>query len=313
MKTEEYRAPLIDHIRELRTRLMWSLLFIVGGAAIGYAIKDQLLDIIRRPLHQTLYYTDPTGALSFVIKICLVFGMIIGLPMVMYQLFSFLGPLLARRTRKMTVLFTGVSVLLAVGGVLFAYFITLPAALKFLVSFSSSDIQSLITANEYFNFAFAYITGFALLFQIPLVLLFLDWFKPMPPKKLLGSIRYVIVISFVAAAIITPTPDPINQTLMAAPAVLLYVCSVILILILHARRKTKSYSKPATVPVQASRSNAPKPTYAKPLGTAPARTATHTRTRKSMDFITPVKPATKNRTPGVRTSISSPQRNRFVS
>jgi sec-independent protein translocase protein TatC len=234
----ENRVPFINHIAELRTRLMWSVASIVAGAVFGYFVRGYLISAVQKPLGETLYYTDPTGALSFVIKICVVFGILFGLPVVMYHVFGFLGPLLSKRTKSMTAMFTFFSVILAISGALFAYYFTLPAALEFLVGFGSESIKSLITADEYFNFAFAYILGFALLFQIPLMMLFINRIKPLPPRKLFGALRYVLVISFVIAAIITPTPDPLNQALMALPAVLLYlVTAVVLAIINHPKKK----------------------------------------------------------------------------
>ncbi len=235
----ENRAPFIQHIIELRTRLIWCVLAILFGAVAGYFVHGLLLRVIQKPLGETLYYTNPTGALGFVIKICVVFGVLVGLPIIMFNLFAFLGPLLSRRTKKQTVLFTFLSFFLAVAGTLFAYFLTLPAALKFLVGFGNESIQSLITANEYFNFAFAYIVGFALLFQIPLILLFINRIKPLPPSKLFGALRYVVLGSFVISAIITPTPDPLNQAFMALPAISLYLVSAIILSVANRTKRSK--------------------------------------------------------------------------
>lgn len=239
MTDAEVRAPLIEHVRELRTRLMWALAFVILGAGLGYLVHERLLNIVQQPLHQTLYYTTPTGALGFILKICVTFGILVGLPVIMYQIFAFFGPLLNNRTKKGVVAFTFLSVILALSGALFAYYLTLPAALHFLVGFSSDNIRSLITANEYFNFAFAYILGFAVLFQIPLILAFINRITPLQPKKLAGSIRYIVVASFVVAAIITPTPDPMNQAMMAAPAIVLYLLSIIIIIAINARSNRK--------------------------------------------------------------------------
>ncbi len=235
----ENRVPFISHISELRTRLMWSVGFIVAGAVFGYFLRGQLLGFVQRPLGQTLYYTDPTGALSFVIKICVVFGVLFGLPVAMYHVFAFLGPLLSKRSKGLIVFFTFCSVVLAVLGAAFAYFVTLPAALHFLVGFSSQSIQALITADEYFNFAFAYILGVALLFQLPLLLLFINRIKPLQPTKLLGATRFVVLVSFIVAAIITPTPDPMNQGLMALPAILLYLGSILMIALVNLPQKRR--------------------------------------------------------------------------
>lgn len=234
-----------EHVHELRRRLMWSLLFVAIGAGIGYALHDKVLQVLQSPLNDSLYYTAPTGAFSFIIKVCVTFGLIVALPVVVYQIFAFFGPLLSSQKRRTIVGYVFMSVLLAGAGITFAYFVSLPAALHFLVNFGgeTTDIQALITADEYFSFVLAYIAGFALLFQLPLVISFINKVTPLKPVQLLGGTRYVILGSFVAAAIITPTPDPLNQALMAGPIILLYFLSVIVVMLsnkLRGRHKVKT-------------------------------------------------------------------------
>lgn len=235
------KLTFAEHIYELRKRLMWSLLFVALGAGLGYFLHDTIIWLLQQPLGEQLYYTTPTGAFSFVIKVCCVFGFIVSLPVVMYQAFSFFEPLVPVKTRRSLVWYVLVSVLLALAGIAFAYFVSLPAALHFLVSFGSNagDIQALITAEEYFNFVLAYVAGFAALFQLPLIITFINKVTPLKPSQLMSGIRYVILGSFIAAAIITPTPDPINQALMAGPIILLYFMSVLVIMATNAAKKRK--------------------------------------------------------------------------
>lgn len=242
----EGTATFGEHVGELRRRLMWSLLFVLVGGAVGYVLHDSLLVILQRPLNETLYYTTPAGAFSFIIKICTVFGFLVALPVMTFNGFAFFEPLIKTRTRRLLVWYVVVSVALAAAGITFAYFVSLPAALHFLVNFGGGDIEALITANEYFNFVLAYLAGFALLFQLPLILTFINRLTPLTPNKLLGATRYVILASFILAAIITPTPDPLNQLLMAGPVILLYFLSAVLIVIKNrSSRRTK-----VTQPVQ---------------------------------------------------------------
>ncbi|MCA9331953.1 twin-arginine translocase subunit TatC [Candidatus Saccharibacteria bacterium] len=236
-----------EHIRELRKRLMWSLLFVAIGAAVGYLLNDHIVWLLQQPLGERLYYTTPTGAFSFIIKVCCVFGFIVSLPVVTYQAFSFFEPLIPTKTRRLLLWYVVVSVLLAVTGISFAYFISLPAALHFLVNFGNSagDIQAMITAEEYFNFVLAYIAGFAALFQLPLIIIFINKIKPLKPSQLLGGTRYVILASFIVSAIITPTPDPMNQALMAGPIIALYFISVLVIAIRNVAARKGRKDKPS--------------------------------------------------------------------
>ncbi|HTE57261.1 MAG TPA: twin-arginine translocase subunit TatC [Verrucomicrobiae bacterium] len=237
----ETHLTFADHIHELRKRLMWSLLFVAIGAGVGYVLHDTILSILQQPLNEKLYYTTPTGAFSFIIKICCVFGFVVALPVVVYQAFAFFEPLVSLKTRRSLVGHVLLSVLLAATGITFAYFISLPAALHFLVNFGSDggNIQALITANEYFNFVLAYIAGFAVLFQLPLIISFINRAKPLKPSQLIGGTRYVILGSFIISAVITPTPDPLNQALMAGPIIILYFVSVLVVAVTNGIRRRR--------------------------------------------------------------------------
>ncbi len=250
MAPAERQLSFAEHIRELRGRVMWSLAFVVIGAGVGYALHDTLLAILQQPLHEKLYYTTPTGAFSFIIKICTVFGFLVALPVAIYHIFAFFGPLIKARTKKQFISYVLASFLLASAGIAFAYFISLPAALNFLVNFGSDkgSMAALITANEYFNFVLAYIAGYAVLFQLPLIMAFINRVKPLPPKKMLSGTRYVILGSFIVAAIITPTPDPFNQFIMAGPIILLYFASIVMIMFINMRARRRLRKAGEVVP-----------------------------------------------------------------
>lgn len=159
------------------------------------------------------------------------------------------------------------SVVLACAGIAFAYYVSLPASLHFLTTFGNSgDIHALITANEYFNFVLAYVAGFAILFQVPLIILFINRMTPLPPMKLLMGTRYVIVFSFIAAAIITPTPDPMNQAIMAVPIIALYIFSVGIVALQPKRFKQRKQAKQAAKREWLEKQFEP---IAKPLPVAP--------------------------------------------
>lgn len=236
------RKPFIEHIHELQKRLTWSLLALVIGSGVAYAFYEPLLAIVQKPLNQTLYYTSPTGEFSFLFKMCLAAGFVLALPIIIFHIFGFMGPLLQKRHRLSIVAYTMWSFNLAFAGLLFAYFISLPAALHFLATFSDSGLVSLIKADEYFSFALAYLAGFALLFQVPLIVLFVNRINRLKPGKMMGAQRYVILASFIVAAFLTPTPDPFNQFLMAAPAIVLYQVGIVMVMLVN--RKKRFTKKP---------------------------------------------------------------------
>jgi sec-independent protein translocase protein TatC len=230
------RKPLVSHLAELRARLGWIVLVVAAGSVGAFSIHQQLLEIIQRPLDQTLYFTSPTGGFTFVFQLCLTVGIVLGFPVIIYHVYQFLVPLFVKHKKIILVSYTIASFVMACLGALFAYFISLPAALHFLTQFGGENIESLIKADEYFAFALAYVGGFAILFQIPLVVLFINKITPLKPSGMFRAQRWVVLGSFIVAAIITPTPDPLNQALMAAPAIVLYQISIVLVFVVNWRR-----------------------------------------------------------------------------
>lgn len=292
------RKPFIEHISELRKRLLWIVLVLAGFSCGAFVIHQHLLDIIQRPLGQTLYFTSPTGGLSFILQLCITVGIILGFPVIIYHLYQFISPLW-HTTKKLGVFFyIFASFALACAGVLFAYFISLPAAISFLTQFGGENVQSLIKANEYFSFALAYLGGFALLFQIPLIISLINRITPLGPRKMLGSQKWVILISFAAAAIITPTPDPINQFILAAPAILLYQLSIVMIWLINKNRRQLNIASPnETLAYKQSVHDAP-------IGLVSA--ATTKSTARINDFMVLKNPKKSDRTAGAQRVVSPP-------
>ncbi len=225
-KHDPKHLTIAEHLQELRGRLLWSALALLFGGALGYVYNDQIIAWLVKPLNQQLYYTSPAGGFDFLIKVCVFFGFLVAIPVLVYQLIQFLSPAVPSHITYKTGKIMIISVILALLGVSFAYFVSLPAALHFLGNFSTGSITSLISANEYFNFVMIYMVCFAALFQMPLIIGFVNKVTPLTPQILMRKTRVVILISFIAAAILTPTPDPLNQTLMALPMIILYESSI---------------------------------------------------------------------------------------
>lgn len=235
------RKPFSEHLGELRTRALWCLFFFGLATAIVYPFYSILLSWLIKPLHQTVYYTSPTGGLSLIIQICLFFGFLLALPALVFHLYRFVEPIIPKTTSKwITVSIIVASSVLTCCGVGLAYFVSLPTALRFLQTFDSNQVSALITANEYFSFVIQYLLGFGILFQLPLVLLLWNYISPLKSKALISYSRYVIILSAIVAAILTPTPDPINQAFMAGPIIILYYLSVLIIWRLNKKTEKKS-------------------------------------------------------------------------
>ncbi|MDQ3159018.1 MAG: twin-arginine translocase subunit TatC [bacterium] len=238
-----------EHLQELRRRLMWSALALLSGGSLGYFYNKQIIAWLVKPLNQQLYFTSPAGGFDFLIKICVFFGFLLAIPVLVYQLIKFLSPAVPNHISYKTGKILISSVILAVAGVSFAYFVSLPAALHFLGNFSTGSITSLISANEYFNFVMIYMLVFGVLFQMPLIIYFINKVTPLTPQILMRKQRIVILASFVIAALVTPTPDPLNQTLMALPMIMLYQSSIGVVWQAnrHSRRKNRNFSSQMSV------------------------------------------------------------------
>lgn len=229
------RQLFSEHLRELRSRLLSCVFFLVCGTAVGYFWYENLLDILVKPLGQPVFYSSPAGGFDFILKLSLLFGFALSIPVLVYHAFQFIEPVVPQRAPKKTFLVLVSSGALLIMGVLFAYYVSLPAALYFLSSFTTEGVHALISANEYFSFVTRYLLGFGLLFQLPLVLLVINSVQQVPTKTLLRLEKWVLLLSFVVAAVLTPTPDVFNQLLMAVPLIILYQLSVVLVWLVNSR------------------------------------------------------------------------------
>lgn len=229
MSEPTHRQPFLAHIQELRGRTFWCVIALLIGTLIGYYLRDYLLYIIVKPLGQTLYYTSPGGGFSLIIQLCLSFGIVFAVPVFIFHLIRFLAPIVPGYSRRFLIIVLVTSCVLVGLGVAFAYFISLPSALYFLNEFSNEQVQALISTDTYMSFVTLYLAGFAVLFQLPLLLLVVNSVTRLQPKTLLLNTKWVILGSFIIAAIITPTPDPFNQAIMAGPIIILYLASILLV------------------------------------------------------------------------------------
>ncbi|MBH2007547.1 twin-arginine translocase subunit TatC [Candidatus Saccharibacteria bacterium] len=237
------KQTFLEHIYELRSRIVWVALTLIIGSAVGFQYHDFLVSIVIAPLHgEKLVYLTPGGGFSFIFTVCLYFGALLTIPVVIYHIYRFLQPVLGKTSRRLVAGIIFTSILLAASGVLFGYFVAVPAAIEFLSTFAGEAVTPNLTAESYLNFVVAYMVGLAALFQLPLLLYIFDYVKPFPPGSLWASQRFVIVGSFIAAAIITPTPDVVNQLIIAVPIIVMYQLGVVAVAMRHkaALRRTKT-------------------------------------------------------------------------
>lgn len=312
-----------DHLKELRTRLFVVVVIFITAATVAFSYKDWLLEVLMRPLNgEKLIYLTPAGGFSFIFQVSMYAGLIAAVPILIYNIFRFIAPVLSKRTRvgSLTVMLTSI-VLLAMG-VGFGYFYAIPAAMQFLIHFADGFVSASLTAEAYLGFVMAYTAGLGLLFQLPLIIMFVHWIKPLSPMGLLKFERYMILLAFVAAAIISPTPDALNQAILAAPIVIMYQLGVIGVWV-SVRRKSKRGLAAAAKQARATKKHAKRQVgkratplaevkltgeaYAsavpQPKPKQPVVAASQKKTPRMAD-ITSVTSAVQSRTPAVKQSAA---------
>lgn len=230
--------PFSAHLSELRARLLSSAILFIIGTIFGYLLHEQILAVLVAPLGQPVFYSSPAGGFDFLIKLSFLFGLALSIPALVFHTLRFVEPALPPQSPRKMLLVLVSSCLLLMAGVLFAYFVSLPAALYFLGSFTSEGVQALISASDYFAFVTRYLLGFGLLFQLPLVLLVINSVQRIPIRRLLGLEKWVVLASFIVAAVLTPTPDLFNQLLMALPLIVLYQFTVVLVWLVNSRPRS---------------------------------------------------------------------------
>lgn len=232
---QEYYS-FADHLTELRSRIIVCFVTLGFGTVAGYVFSDRIVSFLLRPVNQPLYYSSPAGGFDFTLKISLFVGCLITIPILIYEVVQFIAPAFSERVRKLLPVIIISSFFLVVCGILFAYFVSLPAALFFLNKFSNEQVHSLLSTSEYLSFMVHYILGFGVVFQLPLLLVVINSVKKIPLKVLMKYQKWVLLGSFIIAAVLTPTPDVFNQLIMAVPLLLLYEASVVTIYIINRHR-----------------------------------------------------------------------------
>ena len=234
---------LMEHLDELRKRVLAAVFWLLGGVAITSFFHDRLLRYIQMPLSSVglkLTQTHPTDAIEFLIKTSIIAGAIIASPFILYQFWLFISPGMYENEKKYVMPFMSATVGLFLSGAWFGYRWVLPDAIKVLVLQFGKDYNHLIGIEEYTGFALAVILGLGICFELPILMFFLALFGLVDHKFFLKQWRYAILIIFLVAAVICPLPDPIGMCLFASPMLLLYVVGVLAAYFVNpARKKAK--------------------------------------------------------------------------
>lgn len=238
----ERGMTLVEHLTELRTRLLISLVAVALGGVAGWFLYEPVFDLLIEPFSDACRnlpdeVRPPTGCDSLIarsptepflvrFKVSLFTGLVIALPVVLYELWRFITPGLTKRERRLAIPFVLSSIALFALGTWFA-FVTLPRALRFLLGFAGTDLVPLLTVDSYIGFIIFLILAFGLSFEFPLILIFLSIVRVVSVQKLRRWRRYAYLLITVAAAVITPSQDPYTLLAMTVPMWLFYEVSIL--------------------------------------------------------------------------------------
>lgn len=234
---------LMEHLAELRTRIIHSAAYLLVGFVVAYVFHERLYGYVQQPLsnlHIALNFTHPTDGLNLYLKVAFLGGAILASPFILYQVWLFISPGMYANEKRYVVPFMGATIGLFFIGAWFGYRWVLPGALKVLILDFGKNFHPIITIEDYTGFFLAIILGLGITFELPILIFFLSLFGIVDAKFLLKHIRYAILIIFLIAAIICPMPDPYSMCLFAAPMLALYFVGVGVAFFVHpARRKAK--------------------------------------------------------------------------
>lgn len=238
-RVEPKKTPFIEHIYELRKRLFYIALSIIGAAGLAFYFQKQLLAFLRWPAGDQIFVTTtPGGAFNFLFTICIATGVVVSIPVIVYQVLRYTQPVIKDGFMRTLTWGSITSGLLAVAGVAFGYVYGLPNSLRFLFGQSTNlNVEAMITIDSYASFVTMYLLGAALLFQVPLVLLLINRIKPLTPSQLFKYERPFIVGSAIMGAIISPSPNVGDMLVLTIPMIIMYQISMVIIWVVNRKHR----------------------------------------------------------------------------
>jgi sec-independent protein translocase protein TatC len=238
----EEKMPFTAHLGELRKRLMVSVAAVFAGFIVCFTFSEDIFRVLTVPLRagiafKTLFpfvylvpretaheliFLGPAEAFWAHLKIAMIAGIVVASPALFFEFWRFISPGLHEKERKMAAPFMGVTTALFFAGTLFCFVIVLPFAMKFLLTYKTEHLTPMLSVGKYIDFSLKFILAFGVVFELPVVIVFLTRMGVVTPRTLARNRKYAVLLAFVAAALLTPTPDAFNQSLMAVPIIVLY-------------------------------------------------------------------------------------------
>jgi sec-independent protein translocase protein TatC len=222
----------LDHLEELRKRLIRSCIGIAAGMGIAFFFIDRVADVVLGQIIRTLppgsslIYTNPSGGFAFWFNLALIGGIVLAAPFVMYQVWGFVAPGLYAHEKKWVIPFVLMTTAGTICGVLFSNYVLFPGMMKFFGSFSTARVRMMPSIDDTFDHYIGMMVGMVAVFQMPTLVYFLAKLRLVTARFLWTHLKYAILIIFIAAALLTASPDWWNQTMFALPMIALYLISV---------------------------------------------------------------------------------------
>lgn len=222
------KMSLVDHLQELRKRLITVIIAVVVGSTVCYFYAAELVHFITAPAGK-LYYMSPGEAFFSYLRVSFFAGFLLALPVVLYQVWAFIVPALSHKERFASFILVPASVLLFLIGLTFSYIWVLPAGIKFFMGFATEDLQPMLSLGQYLSFVISFLLPFGFIFELPLLIVVLAKFGIIGSEFLTSKRKHILVLSFVVGAIISPTPDVFSQTMVAVPIIVMYEISRLIV------------------------------------------------------------------------------------
>lgn len=234
--------PLLKHLEELRKVIIISLIAIGIASIVAFYFVNQLLDILTKPLKplglKPVIFSVTEG-IFFKFKVALLGGLVFAAPVVIWQVWRFIVPALYPNEKRYLLRVVPISIILFAGGVIFGYYTLLPVMVYVLIKLAG-DFTPIINVSQYLSFTLSFLIPFGLIFEFPVVVYFLTKIGVIKPDWLISKRKYAIVVIFIVAAVLTPSPDPINQTIMAAPMLILYEVGIIVSKLVFRKKRAEA-------------------------------------------------------------------------
>jgi sec-independent protein translocase protein TatC len=254
----DYKMPLTEHLADLRKRITVSLVALMAGFflcfnysedlfralifpmkfEIGFIMKSPFVSLVPSKIrNSSLIFTAPGEAFWMHLKVAFVAGLFLALPVIFHQLWKFISPGLRPKEKKYVVPFVTSATVLFLFGAGFCMLFVLPFAMSFLLTYKTESMTPMLSVGSYVDFCLKFILSFGAVFELPIAIIFLTRIGIVTPKTLAKNRKYAILVAFIVAAILTPTPDVFSQTLMAIPIIVLYEAGILLARILNMKKR----------------------------------------------------------------------------